>query len=77
MVTPACEICQKRVEHDQEIVVLKVGSRNTGLLPGYLHQGNGVSIAHIDCVNVDHDEDYPEKTAHSLMERVDESEDDQ
>lgn len=80
MVNLVCEICDRRVEHDQDVVKLEVGPRNKGLSFRFTKRQDGktgVAVAHLDCLNVHHEAGYPERTAAVLAHRMDESGDDE
>lgn len=75
----ACEICQKRIEGGQDAIKIEAGearSRWWRQLLGYFRtnpsRNYGVAVAHVECVKVEHDADYPEKTAYKAIKELEE-----
>jgi len=76
MVDLSCEVCGRRIKKDQNVVKIDVGKRHKGLYPSYMNpydNGYGRAAVHVDCINVEHEEEFPERTAMVLAEKINES----
>jgi len=70
-----CEICGRRFENDEEVITIEAGTREknrlASLLPPYFYRQKGWVRAHVHCLEeLDHNTNYPEKTAKELMQHL-------
>ena len=65
----SCEICGKHLEYGQETVEIRTDTKSLfGIgIPC------GVAFAHVKCLDIEHDEDYPERTSFLLARSMAES----
>ena len=73
----ACEICHERIEEGDNAVKIETGETRSvwfRSLLGYFRtnpsRDYGLAVAHIDCIECEHNADRPEKTAYQLVKRL-------
>jgi hypothetical protein len=73
----ACEICHERIEEGDDAVKIETGETRSKWwrsILGYFRtnpsRDYGLAVAHIECIDCEHDANRPEKTCYNLIKRL-------